>query len=199
VAAGAKSQETAPRLQIGTDPRMELLAALEGISDYGARFGLITRMYFPYRMEIIDHFRPFADHPVVPFFDSLSAAGFAFDAPVEAMLYFTSPPELKPTGKPDDLLLRRAGGKENLDRFMDLLRDFARKTDFKTFYKNHAALYDSLAARARATIGGDDFITDLEGYFGTRQHSYHIVLVPLFHPGGFGVRLKQIDGLVKVA
>ncbi len=193
-AGAVQSQETTPKLQIEVDPRMELLAALEGVSGYGARYGLITRMDFPYRKEVIDHFRPFADHPAVHLFDSLSAIGFAFDAPVEAMLYFTPPPELKPIGRPDDVLLLRVGGQEALDRFMVLLRDFARETDFETFYRNHAAVYDSMVARVRTTISGEEYIKDLEEYFGARQRSYHIILAPLFHSGGFGVRSARPDG-----
>ncbi|MDD4051342.1 MAG: DUF4932 domain-containing protein [candidate division Zixibacteria bacterium] len=194
LAGMVQSQEAIPQLQIEVDPRIELLAALEAVSDYDGRFGLITRIDFPYRKEVIDHFQPFADHPVVHLFDSLSAIGFAFDAPVEAMLYFTSPPELKPIGWPNDLLLMRAGGREALDRFMVLLRDFARETDFETFYKNHGAVYDSMVARVRTTISSEEYIKDLEEYFGARQHSYHIILAPLFHSGGFGVRSARPDG-----
>lgn len=193
-AGGVQSQESTPKLQIGVDPRIELLAALEGVSGYGDRFGLITRFDFPYRKEVLDHFQPFADHPAVHLFDSLSAIGFSFDAPVLAMLYFTPPPELKPITPFDDFLLMRAGGQKALDRFMALLRDFARKTDFDAFYKSHSAAYDSMVGRARMAISGDDYIKDLEEYFGVNQHSYHIILAPLFHPGGFGVRLAHPDG-----
>ena len=193
--AGAiQSQETTPRLQIGVDPRIELLAAVQAMSGYDDRFGLMTRHDFPYRTDIYDHFRPFAEHPVVFLFDTLSAQGFAFDAPVWMMLYFSPPPELKPVGQPDEELLMRAGGREALDRFMMLLRDFAQKTDFINFYKDHAGVYDSMVARTWVEIGGENYVQNLEEYFGAKQHSYHIVLAPLFHPGGFGVRLAHPDG-----
>ena len=40
----------------------------------------------------------------------------------------------------------------------------------------------------------DDLIGDIENYYGIKQNSYNIILVPMFHPGGFASRLENKDG-----
>ncbi len=182
------------QLQVEVDPRIELLAALQAVSGYDDRFGLLTRFDFAYKNEVLDQFGPFADHPAVALFDSMSQNSFSFDAPVQAVLHLSAPPQLTPIADYPSEIVDRAGGRETLDRFVTLLRDFALKTDFTNFYSSHRPFYDSIIAIAEDTIGTQNYVAMLEDYYGMSQHGYHIVLAPLMHQGGFGPRVSLPDG-----
>ena len=186
------------RLQIEVDPRIELLAALQAVSGYDDRFGLLTRFDFAYKNDVLDHFKPFADHPAVALFDSMSQQSFSFDAPVQAVLHLSPPPELKVLAEYPPEIVDRAGGRETLDRFVALLRDFSVKTDFVAFYQSHCPFYDSIIAIAEDTIGSQNYVAMLEDYYGMSQNGYYIVLAPLMHQGGFGPRVELSGGAYDV-
>ena len=127
----------------------------------------------------------------------MSQQGFWYGQPPEAMLHLGPPPELEQRSAFTPFLIERAGSLENIERFVDALRDFARATDFAAFYDSHRPLYDRLAESYRARIAGN-YIRDIEGYYGARQASFNVVLAPIFHFGGFGPRLEREEGLYDV-
>ena len=186
------AQRDRSTIDVSVDPRIELLAAVQLISGYGERTRLITRHDFRYKKRMTLQFSPYADHDAVRLFDSMSRRGFSFDAPVAAILHCSNPPELEVLAEVPDGIVARAGGREQLDAFLAALRDFARETDFAGFFENHASEYEKMIAPVRAHLADID-IGMLEAYYGTKQSGYHIILAPLFHPGGFGpsVRLEE--------
>ncbi|UCD76462.1 MAG: DUF4932 domain-containing protein [Phycisphaerales bacterium] len=178
---------------VEVDPRIELLAAVQCLSDYDEWTGLLTRKEFSYKNQMKEHFEPYKDHPVVKLFGEMAHAGFAFDAPVAAILHHGPPPELAQTVECDDELARRAGGRERLEKFFEELRDFAVQSSFVEFYEAHQPFYDAVNKAALSKLEGVD-ISVLEEYYGVKQHSYHIIPAPLFHSGGFGPRIRHDDG-----
>ncbi len=64
------------------------------MSGYGERTGLITRYDFPYKADVSEYFSAYKDHPAVKLFAEMSLSGFSFDAPPDAMLHLSDPPEL---------------------------------------------------------------------------------------------------------
>lgn len=193
-ASSPAGQEEPRTVQVRVDRRIELLAAVQVLSDYGERTRLITRHDFQYRREFQDSFAPFREHRAVALFARMSRRGFSFDAPVAAILCYSDPPELEPQAPVPDLVLRRAGGQEALDEFIESLRDFAVQSDFTAFFEDHEAYYERVTSGVRAVVKDVDDISLLEVYYGTRQHSYTIILAQLFHPGGFGPRVERADG-----
>jgi hypothetical protein len=182
-----------PGLHVTVDPRLELLAVVQSLGLYDSQTHLITNYAFPYREEIGAYFRPYKDHAAVKIFDQMSQVGFTFDAPPALMLYLTDPPELAVTAPFDNVLVARAGGPVLIEAFLAALRDFARETHFMAFYSSHADFYATLTGQVEAMINPAD-LTLLEDYYGMHQHSYNIILVPLFHPGGFGPRIPAKAG-----
>jgi hypothetical protein len=77
------------------------------------------------------------------------------------------------------------------------LRRFARDAAFGDFLARHHGFYDSLVADAKARLTGID-VGMLERYFGETRRGYTIVLSPLLHHGGFGVRVRMADGGTEV-
>ena len=180
-------------LNVVVDPRLELLSIVQLLSGYGEKFKLITFYDFPYKRNIIDYFSPYKNHSVVKLFAEMSAAGFTFDAPPGAMLFLSDPPDLRLTMPFTDYLETRAGGSEKLERFVNTLHDFARETQFMTFFNAHKGTFLQIVANEKKKLEGTDYIGVLEKYYGLKQHSYNIIFVPLF-VGGFGPRIEQPDG-----
>jgi hypothetical protein len=179
----------AQKINIRVDPRIELLAVVQLLGKYD----LINTFEFPYKHDINKHFSAYKGHPAVNEFTGMRAQGFSFDAPPTAVLHLSNPPELNINPPFTDYLIQRAGGKEKLERFIRNLRDFARKTRFKAFFKSHHRTYSQMVERVKKKLEGVDYIGILEKYYGMKQRSYNIILVPLFR-GNYGPRVKHKDG-----
>ena len=195
ISCGEKKQiESARSLNITIDPRIELLAVVQFLSGYGERTGLITRYDFPYKADVSEYFSAYKNHPAVKLFEEMSVSGFSFDAPPDAMLHLSNPPELTLQVPFTQNLKRRAGGQERLEKFIQELRDFAQKTNFTSFFEAHKGTYSKLVSDTYGKMQGVDFISTLENYYGMKQLSYNIILAPLFHPGGFVPRIDREGG-----
>ena len=93
----------------------------------------------------------------------------------------------------DNLVVQRAGGEGPLLEFVDLLRRFAVETRFDAFYQEQCPFYDEMVRQYQAIVSDFHYVEDLEAYYGTAQNSYTIILAPLYHPGGIGVRIDQAN------
>ncbi len=182
-----------PTVKVTVDSRIELLATVQFLSGYDKRYGLINRFDFPYKQDVRKYFSEYKSHPAVKFFDQMSAEGFSYDAPPAAMLYLSEPPELTAKLPFTAYLNGRAGGAKRLNKFVELLRDFAEETEFKVFFRAHNATFQRMEANARKKMDGINYAQTLEDYYGMRQNSYNIILAPLF-VGGFGPRVERSDG-----
>jgi len=190
----AQAQDSSRKINVTVDPRIELLAAVQVISNYNDLTGLITRHNIRYKQDMLDYFSPYKKEPAVAFFNQMARMGFTYDAPPAAMLYLSDPPKLKVVKPFSEHLISRAWGEENLIKFVEYLRDFAVKSDFMVFFNSHQDIYDQIIAEVESTMAGNDYIATLENYYGVRQNSYNIILVPVFHQGGFGPCVLCEDG-----
>lgn len=194
--AGAQNEDPKlpPRaVNIKVDPRIELLAVVQFLSGYDERYRLITNFDFPYKQDVREYFSAFKNHSAVKLFDRMSADGFSFDAPPAAMLYLSKPPELTIELPFTEYLSKRAGGAERLNKFVELLRDFAEETEFVAFFKAHRGTFRQIAANAQSQMGGINYAQTLQDYYGMSQNSYNIILAPLF-TGGYGPRIERSGG-----
>lgn len=191
------SEETASPITVTVDPRMELLAAVQYLAGYRERFRLLTSLDFPYRKELEETFSPFKSHPAVSLFGEMAEAGFTYDAPPTLMLHLSAPPELTVKVPLTEYILRRAGGKAKAEKFIALLRDFARISEFSSFFSSHQAFYKSLTDEVEKTFEEINLVGALEDYYGWKQRSYTIILVPMFS-GNYGPRVAHADGTVDI-
>ena len=118
------NQSSASKLNVTIDPRIELLAAVQSLSDYGEKYSLLTSLDFDYKRDMHQTFKPHSGHEAVKLFQEMSHEGFSFDAPPTVMLHLNHPPELTIELPYTDYLITRAGGKERLMRFIEELKDF---------------------------------------------------------------------------
>jgi hypothetical protein len=187
-------------LAVTVDPRIELLSVVQILFDYRGFGGhpIMTKLEFSYRDDAMEYFSPFRNHGAVKLFSEMSQKGFWYGTPLRTMLYHSEPPELQKNNLPfDEMVLKMAGGEENLGPFIDQLRKFCLESKFMEFYHSHQATYEKYIRDYRNKMTRD-YVQDIEQYFGFRQNSYHIILAPLYGPGGFGPRLEIRKGFYDV-
>jgi hypothetical protein len=193
--------ESVHTMKVCVDPRLELLAVVQCLSDYCDKFPLLSKHDFAYSQAVDKYFLQYREHDLVHFLSDLIARPFsyenppfAFGAPPEVVLYLDSKGELHDDIYSNHFLAKRAGGEESLKQFIDLLKSFFYGSDFTRFYSKHHQLYQELAQRTSAKIGERDYILELEEFYGTVNASYTVILVSLFHSVGFGPRIT-VDGM----
>jgi hypothetical protein len=207
-AAGAAPAENPYRLPGGiskefnsirymVSPQIELVSIVQTISEYPTVFGfLMQKESFPYKQEVLKKFGPFKDHPLVTWFNTISAQPrkMNFSAPSNLMLYADEYLDLRTDLNFDDFVVSRAGGLDSLRRFLDLLKDFAVRSGFNDFYESHTGYYTGIIADTIAQLDSVDHIKELEAFYGTKQKSYAIVLVSLYSHVGYGNSIVYKDG-----
>ena len=187
--AAAHSQQ---RLEVRVDARIELMAVTQILAGYG-RTGLLSAQGTAYRRDVDAWFAPFQQHAAVKRFAELANAGYTFDGPPGTMVCLSAPPELKlEEARSEECGAQRAGGVASLEAWLEQLRDFARVSDFVSFFRAHAGLYALMEEATRKKLVRD-YAADLEAYHGIRQASYTIIPAPLL-VGNYGPRRSRPDG-----
>jgi len=182
---------TVGRLNVTIDPRIELLSAVQLLSDY---FG-ITEYDFSYKKDVLRYFSDYKSHEAVKIFKEMSDGGFNYDAPPHAMLHLSDPPLLEIETEYCNYVIHRANGKEKLDEFVNALRNFSLQTNFGDFYSQHLPFYNDSLRNVCSELGEIDVVGELEEYYGMEKRSYTLILAPLFHRGGYGPRIENNDGV----
>ena len=186
-------ERSVDKLHISIDPRMELLATVQLLSNYP-----VVNRDLPYSKDILTYFEPFSSQEAVTLTNSLlQNHGFSYDAPVTFMLYLSQLPELKPQIKFSDYLLKRSGEGENLEQYRKSLRGFAETSNFEAFWNSKASFYNQILDMTIADMGGKDLVKAMEDYFNETKGSYNIVIAPAFR-GGYGPKIPDADGKEKI-
>jgi hypothetical protein len=158
-----------PFPNVVVDPRIELFAVLLCLSDNP----FIPPYNTPYKFDVLKYFYPFAEHPVVQWCREVwEETGFPilFSLPSAMLL-------LNPTDLSSDV------HSTYYSPVVDEMCDFARETKFMDFFEAHKTIYHQMVLDVCAMLRGTDLIGTLENYFGMKQHSYNIMLSPLFAGG----------------
>lgn len=184
-------------LKIAVDPRIELLSAVQILSDYAEHIPLITFIEHDYKKDMESYFAPYKNHKAVEVFMEMYGT-FNCDAPPLAMLFLSDPPLLKTRIPFTREICDRAGGREKLNEFVEALRNFAVESDFMSFFHDHENLCTVMVDQSWSLIGRHNLIADIENYYGMTNASYSIILAPLFHNGGYGARVAQPNGILDI-
>jgi hypothetical protein len=188
----AFSQQLAPiskvvgKLNITVDPRMELLSAVQVISDYPP----INRKV-PYSSELMKFFGKYNTHEAAKLTGLLAGEyDFTYDAPVDFMLRLSQVPELKQKHPFSDRMIERAHGKSNLGKYSAALRQFALESNFAGFWNSKMPFYMKMVEYTASDLSGYDPVGKLESYYHESKNSYTVTLSPSF-AGGYGIRIPS--------
>ncbi len=177
-------------INISVNPNIELLSIVQYLSNYDSRPGLMTDYDIDYKSKLDQYFGKYKDHKAVKLYDKISQKGFSYDAPPTAMLYLDSQLNIKDNVQFSNYLKERLDGMEEVREFVDLLRVFYIDTEFQKFYNDHVDYYNEIIDKTIETMGDKDYVKEIEDYYGLKQNSYNIILVSLFHAGGYGPKVN---------
>lgn len=177
------------KMRIVIDPRMELLTALQLVAGDS---NINRDNDDSYYKEMLSWFIPYQDHQAVAYYKKINEY-FSFDAPVNSMLYTEFKDELRLVQEPAEYYCLRAGSKRNWMEFITGLQDYARKTQFKTFFENHTEYYRQTIEKVASIIGNCDPVSELESYLGLYADHYTFRFSPLQTCGYAGWNVQQIE------
>lgn len=172
------------KLNITVDPRMELLSAVQLISDYPT----INRKVL-YSNELMQFFSKNSTHEASVLTSQLATDyDFVYDAPVDFMLRLSQVPELKAVHPFSDRMIERAKGKSNLEKYSTALHSFAVESNFAGFWNNKRPYYQKMVEYTANDLSDFDPVGKLESYYNESKNSYTVTLSPSFS-GGYGIRI----------
>jgi hypothetical protein len=174
------------KLKITVDPRMELLSAVQVISDYPS----INRRV-PYSSELMQFFDKNKTHQASILTGQLAREyDFTYDAPVDFMLRLSQVPELKPIHPFSDRMIERANEKSNLEKYSAALHHFTVESNFAGFWNNKKPWYQKMVDYTASDLSDYDPVGKLESYYNESKNSYTVTLSPSF-AGGYGIRIPS--------
>ncbi|WP_284244974.1 DUF4932 domain-containing protein [Thalassotalea insulae] len=182
------------KVRVSVDPRIELLSAIQVLSDEYGSSPLVTRFAHDYKQHMLEYFLPFKHHAAVQQFDRLVNKGFTFARPVTAMLLLDYMFNVDENLQFSPDILTDQYSETEVKQFLVLVKQFAQEAQFAEFYQSEQGLYRELVNQSASQIKGNSQIADLEVFYGTDKRSYNIVLAPNFHDGGFGPSIFTRDG-----
>lgn len=176
---------------ISFDPRLELLASVE----MNSKFYNIVKYDTEYKGDMEKYFNRVRKHDAVKTFKKLSENGLYCDIPPFFMLNLTEVPNLEVVNKIDDNIISNfTKDTTTTNRFIDELRDYAKKANVQKFFIDHKDFYKEKIKDAKEIMQKRNYVEDIEDYYGMKQRSYNVILSPLFE-GNYGTRILREDGL----
>ena len=158
-----------------------------GLSDI--RSMIINHDSTPYYRSVLKKFLPFKSLPIVNKIDSLLQKNWYINLKADACaLEFDNNNKLKKS----EIYDRMRGDKNLLDPYFDLLNDFAQKSDFRQFFTENKALYDSLIKTHEKEIPTKKQWIWLEAQFPDHSYdNYRITFSPLVKGNHSTVRFNN--------
>ncbi len=178
-----------PTITLEISPEVELLSCVLSQTSWMDVRGPDGRGNTYYR-DLRTLAAPLRDHPAVTCAERLTRLDFTYDAPPNFILR-TRLPDMRLIYDYSAYLTRRAQGRENLDAFRALLRDFARESGFQNFFNNRVGDYRRWLETVKGEIAGEKITAWLNAFFGRPANEFHIILAPAMPTqGGYGFRIE---------
>jgi len=190
--------KTISGVTISVDPMIEMLSVIQYLSDYDEEYGLLTREKTSYHDDLEAAFREYEGHEAVMFFNDAMTQGFAFDIPPTACLYLSENFSIRPEFEGSDYQRNRLQDTLKVNimvEFRDIMEQFYIDTNFGEFYELHYDFYNRMINTYAENFPQWNMINVMETYYGKEMAGYNIILVAVFHPGGFGPSLDFADGM----
>ncbi|MCX2743358.1 DUF4932 domain-containing protein [Mangrovivirga sp. M17] len=176
--------QTVNGITLTIDPWIELfniVAMQAGLND-------INTANISYKKECLDYFEPYKNLEAPSILMSYFQNGWGIDDPIFFLLYLDENFEINknlPSG-----IIERAGGLEKIKQLATALKNYAQKSDFKTFfYKNQEGFYEHILHNTAYHFKDFEAISIMENYFGQKLDGYNLVLNINGGYGNFGRKI----------
>lgn len=188
----AQSTGSAPDFTVKSDSRVELLSIvfrLAGAQEYSG-------CNLPeYNSDVNKYFDNYKDHEAIKLaMEYRNKFGVSYDAVMSMAVHLKSSvtPEINALFSENPEKLDKRWKPETIVKFIEALKSFVVKTDFKKFISDHAELYRQTDQRLTELISNHAKLGWYESFFG-RRASGRFILVPGYLTGGgnYGVGFKD--------
>lgn len=163
----------------------ELANIVVAISNMGQQDSNMVDMTTAYHQKVLARFLPFKNHPLMQVVNSHLLADdvtnsywYYYGLKMNACAYdFDENSRIRNKG-----IIKHMGfgqPKDPIRANLALLQDFAEKSNFRDFYRENTAYYDSLIVNYRALNPADKMQQWLESRFGHQYGNYTVVFSPL--------------------
>jgi hypothetical protein len=173
---------------ITINPKIELAYTIGVIGGYPS----INPNTMAYKTEIFRNFESFKNDPFVKEFTE-KIFGKYIDGAANFMLNLDD--NFEPMPSMPSFLIEGLGGANELQNFVNRLKQFCVKIKYATFFNSQKPFFDLAIANYAFTFKDYKDIDLIENYYSFKQNSYSIVLNPLFGMGYFGVICKNYSGV----
>lgn len=171
-----KPNDSGIGIPIYVDPRVELFSTIHRLAGTGQYDSNALPGYI---RDIQKYFDPFRNHRAVQLAIELrKSRGLDGNSPMAIAVYLTDPPSLEgraPLIPPPDDLDRR-WTPDAIAVFLEAAQDFARQTDFMSFFDAHRPLYNRAVLNLRSTLKDTDLMSWFQEYFGYQPDDYVIII-----------------------
>lgn len=174
--------------RVVVDPRIELISVIQLLGGYF----LLGDADTTYKRDALRTFDAFRDHPAVLRARRLAKQDFAYSNVADLMVRLTGP---------DAVAWRRDVPAETMagitdaaerDRFIGLMRDFARRSRFRAFFERNRPLRDRVTRTIAPMVVPN--VEAIQAYTGMTLGRWQVIAGLLLHDGGFGPRVIRKDG-----
>lgn len=180
------------KINVVVDERVELITTMQLLYEYP----LVGRAEIQYKKEVQDYFGKRAADTSVKYFLNIAEQYFSFVKPINYTLHYTFPgfKQIAGFSSYENHNYEFDKHRDSLKLYITALKQFYRESSFDRFYRAHHTFYDSLIVKVREKVDSADLVTLLEKHYGQRQHSYSLILSPLFIDAGMSTWIETSKG-----
>lgn len=155
----------------------------------------MTLSYIPYKQQALERFSDYKEHPAPRVLRETWESGWGVDDPMFFLLYLNEDFSLKEGLDPD--LVRRGGGKEQLEILAASLKEYAAASDFYNFFNvEQKDFYEQLLLQTRYNFRSFEAVDLLEKFYGKRNGKYSVILNLISDYGNFGKIIEENDASI---
>ncbi len=191
----------AGRIAVTIDARLELAGAAQSLAAEASRPEGFSAPDIPYARALKRALEGFTSHPAVRMHSEPAMRNFNFSDRGQVLLRLSPPPELSERLAIQYALAARAGGADNLRRWLEELRDLSRASRFPEVLAEAEPKLAAAAEGFRAAEKKQDYVGTLEAYAGLPLlGTYAVHLSPFAATGGVAnVVAVREDGTMEIA
>ena len=142
-----------------------------------------------YIVNQVERFSKYKNHEVFSILEGMIKQGFTYNAISGVLHYYTDELELVDGIKPNEKIMRRAGGQGQVEEYLRALYDFRKVSKYDEYFLKNDQYFETILNRAKKHIENSNMEQVYLDYYGESLGNLIIVITPTC-PMGFGNRIE---------
>ncbi len=169
------------------------MSIIQYLADFNCKDIVIYNKDTTYKADVDKYFSPYKNHRVVSLYEEMAKDGFVYHVPPKLILYLDDKYKEQDSKMiPYHEIISGVDGRNKIKEFIRQMVDFKNETKFDDFYKNHQEYYHKITTKIQNILKSNNCLENLIKYYGAKQNSYNIIVVPLYS-GAYGIRILGKD------